>query len=102
MDHWSGVDSDGAWAEGNRVGDALIGGIGHGRYVLRAEPTIEALPNATLPPVATVRLQRPVVPTSLTVLALVAVLGLPLLLAFLAFTFEYRRWAESDHPWSDS
>ena len=90
---YSGRDSDGAWNEGSRDDSAVIAAVPSGRYYLRIEPEAEATPV-----VYTIEVRRDVPQWVYVPLALLALGLAPAFLGWMAYDFERKRWAESDHP----
>ncbi|MEL6713091.1 MAG: DUF4178 domain-containing protein [Planctomycetota bacterium] len=91
--YYSGVSGGERWSEGNRRGRVLIGPIPSGRYRLRiaTRPYDRAV---SVPYQVEVKSD---VPRSLWfVLALIALLPFPFIVAARAGAFEARRWANSD------
>jgi Domain of unknown function (DUF4178) len=98
LSHYSGVSEGEAWSEGLRRGQAVIGSVRDGRYLLRVEPQVDR-GHGYLPATARVRVVRGVFLWPPLVAALAVVCAWPVLLTFRAAAFEKRRWQESDHPW---
>ncbi|MGZ6141827.1 MAG: DUF4178 domain-containing protein, partial [Myxococcales bacterium] len=101
LSYYHGYD-DGAWSEGSPSGSTIIGRVPDGRYVLRAETVAERGPSGSLPSVAELRLQRGVFLAIPFVLAVLLIMAVPIWLTWRSVAFEKERWAQSDHPWSDS
>jgi hypothetical protein len=95
--YYAGVDGDGAWSEGGQTAFAYVGGVAAGDYVLRLAPQWEA---GKAPSSYSVTLRNRVPRLYQATLALVLILGWPLLLLWSRLRFEAARWSESDHPWS--
>ncbi|MEQ1948035.1 MAG: DUF4178 domain-containing protein [Bryobacteraceae bacterium] len=95
VSYYSGYDSDGSWSEGSKNDSALVPSVPSGRYYLRVEPEGDA----SLGPIRyTVIVSRDVPPWSLFLAAFGLLLVPPILMSWRTFSFERRRWAESDHP----
>jgi hypothetical protein len=95
VSYYYGSDSDGSWSEGGRSGLAYVGHVQPGHYVLRLAPQWE---NANMPPGYEVAVRSRVPRFYQLLLAALALVLWPLALAWRAFRFELRRWADSDHP----
>ena len=95
VSYYYGSDSDGSWSEGGRSGRAYLGHVPPGRYVLRLAPQWE---NGKMPPGYEVAVRSRVPRFYQLLLAALALVLWPLALAWRAFRFEVRRWADSDHP----
>jgi DNA-directed RNA polymerase subunit RPC12/RpoP len=95
VSYYNGTDSDGSWSEGGRSGLAYVGHVPPGRYVLRLAPQWE---NGKMPPGYEVAVRSRVPRFYQLLLAALALVLWPLALAWRAFRFEVRRWADSDHP----
>ncbi len=95
VSYYHGVDSDGSWTEGGTRGMAYIGHVPPGRYVLRLAPQWEA---GKMPAGYEVAVRSRVPRFYQLLLAGLALVLWPLLVAWRAFRFEVRRWSESDHP----
>ncbi len=96
VSYYTGYDSDGSWSEGGTEARRYLASVPAGRYVLRLAPQWEAghgAPRYDL----TVRNRVPRFYQAL--LAALALVAWPLLLAWRRFRFEMERWSESDHPW---
>jgi hypothetical protein len=97
--YYHGSDSDGAWTEGGQNGQAYIGRVPRGRYVLRLQPQWEA---GKPPPSYNVTVRSGVPRLYQALLALMAIGAFPMLVAWRWMRFEAERWSESDHPWGAS
>ena len=98
VSYYFGRDSDGAWSEGSTSKKRFIGSVTPGKYILRLAPQWQA---GKQPDQFAVRIRRNVPRFYQAFLAILAVAAFPVLLAFRQLAFESRRWAESDHPWSE-
>ena len=99
VSYYSGHDSDGSWSEGGTSATAYIPSVPAGRYTLRLEPQWEA---GHAPPEYELTVRSRVPRFGYAVLAVMAVLGWPVLMLLLWARFEMQRWNESDHPWTSS
>ncbi|MEQ1884936.1 MAG: DUF4178 domain-containing protein [Bryobacteraceae bacterium] len=95
VSYYSGSDSDGSWSEGSKNDDVLVPSVPAGHYYLRVEPEGDA----SLGPVRySIIVSRDIPPFPLFLAAFFALLIPPILIGWRAFSFERKRWAESDHP----
>lgn len=94
--YYHGRDSDGNWTEGSQVDRALLPAVPAGRYYLRIEP--EADPKLTAPVRYEVTVQRGVPSNAPFVAALLLILLPPLWIGYRSWSFEVKRWQDSDHP----
>jgi hypothetical protein len=94
---YDGSDADGYWSEGSRTESITIPAVPAGRYYLRIEPE-----GPTTPVSYSLQVRRDAPNWGLFLAALTALAIIPILAWLLDKHFEYRRWAESDHPWISS
>ena len=97
LEHWSGVDYDGAWTEATRRAEVHIGALPAGDYVIRLEiQRGKSNPShALLDRLVRVEVRQDVFRTSHLVIALGAI-GVPgLLFGLWQWSFERRRWKNS-------
>ncbi len=105
-ERWSGVSEGEAWREGDGKGTVHLGRVPAGRYSLRLEPVADPWPRTT-----PASFQADPFRFRLKATSQVASTWRPLILALLlllpavfvsiaARSFEKKRWAESDHPWT--
>jgi hypothetical protein len=94
VSYYSGRDSDGAWTEGSAGDNVTIPAIPAGRYYLRVEPEMAPGVNR-LDYSITVRRDVPV-PGWFWLIALLLLIP-PAFTTFRRFSFERRRWQESDY-----
>lgn len=96
VSYYSGTDSEGAWSEGNRLSSVSIPAVPAGRYYLRVEPEMEK----------DGRLHRMRYQLALKhgspsyfwfIFGFFGLLIPPIINSVRAFSFENRRWAESDY-----
>lgn len=99
VSYYFGRDSDGSWSEGGTAKTRFIGSIAPGRYLVRLAPRWQGARPADRFDVV---IRSSVPRFGHLVLALLAIGFTPLLLGWSYFSFERRRWAESDHPWGES
>jgi hypothetical protein len=95
VSYYSGVDSDGPWAEGSPHDRVVLPSIPPGRYYLRVEPESDARSGAMR---YSVTVTRDVPVLGIYLAALGALLLPALLISWRTYNFEQMRWAESDHP----
>lgn len=90
---YHGVDGGESWSEGGRTDTVFLSAVPPGSYVLRLAPQWDG----KIPPVRVidVRLNQGVMRWLYPGLALLAILAVPLLMAFRMMAFESRRWQES-------
>ncbi len=94
VSYYHGVDDGESWSEGRASDTVMLGAVPPGRYILRIEPELQAS-SMTFQ----VHVRRDVPRWSLFWWTLL-LLAVPLVYQGLWwYSFENRRWAESDHPW---
>ncbi|MFN7130793.1 MAG: DUF4178 domain-containing protein [Myxococcales bacterium] len=91
--YYSGVDSDGSWVEDSRTSSAYLSDLPAGRYVMRVETMWEA---GKPRPTPRLRLTSGVVRVTHFLLALLAILAPPLIMAIRRGAFEAKRWEQSN------
>jgi hypothetical protein len=96
LSYYSGRDSDGSWSEGGKSGDVSLPGVPAGRYYLRVEPDMEkdGRPHAVRYEIVVKR------GSPAYFWFFIGFLGLlipPIVVSIRSFSFENRRWAESDY-----
>lgn len=100
VSYYSGTDSDGSWAEGDKSDSVAIGGVPGGTYYLRVEPEMEkTLGNAVFGAKRVnyeLRVRRGVAVIWPYFVAWPFLLIPPLWLIIRRYSFETKRWAESD------
>jgi hypothetical protein len=96
VSYYYGRDSDGSWAEGGRNGEVMVSGVPGGNYYLRVEPDMakDGGPHSMSYEITVVR-GKPRMFWYL--LAFIGLLIPPIVTSIRAFSFENRRWAESDY-----
>ena len=101
VSYYFGRDSDGSWTEGASSGSVTVGGIPPGRYYLRVEPEMEENSGSSVfKPVAmnySITVTRGAVGYGWFVLVFFLLLIPPIIISIRTFSFENRRWAESDY-----
>lgn len=90
---YQGRDSDGDWSEGSAADRAILPAVASGTYYLLIEPDARAQPMRYV-----VRVWRDVPRTRYLWFALALLAIPPVIFWYRRYTFEYRRWQESDHP----
>jgi hypothetical protein len=94
ISYYHGFDSDGSWSEGSRRDSATLGSIPPGKYYLRVEPEMDAGHAVAY----TLVVERDVPQFSWFWLAAIALIVPPAFLTTRGWSFEYRRWRDSDYP----
>lgn len=96
VSYYHGRDSDGAWSEGGKSGSVSIPGVPAGRYYLRVEPDMEkdSRPHMMNYEVI-VKHGSPAY--FWFFLGFLGLLIPPIVVSIRTFSFENRRWAESDY-----
>jgi hypothetical protein len=91
--YYHGVDGGESWSEGQPSDTVFLSAVPPGTYVLRLAPQWDG----RFPPVPSVEVQlrQGVMHWLYPVLALLAILLVPLLMVFRMAAFESRRWQES-------
>jgi len=95
VSYYHGFDSDGSWTEGSPNDHVAVPSVPAGRYYLRVEPEGDPGYSVTY---YSVSVRRDVPQYTFYGLALLALLAPAVLLTWRSLSFEYLRWAESDHP----
>src|SRR5262249_730384 len=93
MGFWSGSDEDGPWTEGSRHDWAFLSSPGSGTYArgLEAEPE-----QPTLSGQIHVKVEQSVLRLSTFLLALLAVLAIPVIVGIYHICFALSRWKDSE------
>lgn len=94
VSYYYGTDSDGSWSEGKRDDEATLGSIPPGKYYLRVEPEMDAGHAVSY----TLSVERDVPMFSWFWVAALALLLPPAFFSARGWSFEYKRWQESDFP----
>jgi len=95
VSYYSGYDSDGSWSEGKQNDAVVVPRVPPGHYYLRIEPEADpALPGIPY----TVEVNRDVPVLGIYGIAFLALLAPAVIMSLRAYTFEWSRWSESDHP----
>jgi hypothetical protein len=100
VSYYSGSDSDGSWSEGDKADSVSIGGVPGGRYYLRVEPDME---KGLASPILggkrvnyEIKLRRDVAVIWPYFVVWPFLLIPPLFAMIRRYSFEGKRWAESD------
>ena len=96
LERYSGSEGGESWSEGSARETVHLPSVPAGRYVLRVEK--QWAPGGSAPHLD-VSVREGVFRGVHLMVALAALLAIPLLIGIHRFLFERRRWAESDHPW---
>jgi hypothetical protein len=94
VSYYHGYDSDGSWTEGNRNDEATLGSIPPGRYYFRVEPEMDGGSGVGY----SIVVRRDVPSFSWFWLAAIALIVPPAFLSARGWSFEYKRWQDSDFP----
>lgn len=95
VSYYRGQDSDGNWSEGKASNSVDLSSVPDGRYYLRIEP--QMTPGANTPELHyTITVRRGVLSWSFFFVAVVLLAIPPLISTWRRFSFERRRWQESD------
>jgi len=96
ISYYHGRDSDGSWSEGGSSADVSLHGVPAGRYYLRVEPDMEkdGRPHSMSYEVI---VKRGSPRYFWFFLGFLGLLIPPVMISIRAFSFENRRWAESDY-----
>ena len=95
VEAYYGVDLGEAWSEGDQVAKRYLGAVPGGTYLLRVERQFPWGNSID----ARVTLREGVFRPMWLLIALGVLFTIPLLVFLAWFSFEKRRWSESDHPW---
>jgi hypothetical protein len=100
VSYYSGTDSDGSWSEGDKADSVSIGNVPGGKYYLRVEPDME---KGLASPILggkrvnyEIKLRRDVAVIWPYFVIWPFLLIPPLFAMIRRYTFEGKRWAESD------
>lgn len=100
IEYYSGVEDGESWSEGNSEPDLHISALPAGKYTMRMEVSWEKW---QAPQTLTVRLEQGVARPLYWLLTLIGVSIIPLLVALYQYSFEKRRWADSQfNPYASS
>lgn len=95
VSYYYGTDSDGRWTEGSQASTAIIPSVPPGHYYLRVEPQRDPGTRAVH---YSLELKRDIPGFSWFWLALAALIVPPAFISARGWSFEYKRWQESDYP----
>jgi len=95
LSYYSGTDSDGSWTEGSKRGSVTIPPAPAGSYYLRVEPEMNKTSGRAINYELVVTQGSPTF--FWFILGFVGLLIPPVVTSIRAFSFENRRWAESDY-----
>ncbi|HYP28908.1 MAG TPA: DUF4178 domain-containing protein [Blastocatellia bacterium] len=94
IEYYHGSDSDGSWSEGGQSTDVHLSALPSGKYALRLEAGWEKWQG---PAVLSVRVEQGVPRVAHLMLALVLISVVPLIVGIYHFSFEQKRWKDSDY-----
>jgi hypothetical protein len=94
VEYYHGVDDGESWSEGSQSPSVHLSALPGGQYVLRLEAQWEKWQQ---PVTLTVRVEQGVPRVLHWFLAMLLVSIIPVFVAFQHFSFERRRWADSDY-----
>lgn len=95
LEYYHGSDSDGSWSEGSQQSDTLIAAVPAGKYHVLLSSDAGAYEQMQ-PADFEVTIKRDVPTSSNFWLALLALLFFPAIILYRHWSFEKRRWADSD------
>jgi hypothetical protein len=100
VEYYRGVDGGESWSEGSQSSDVHLSALPAGKYTLRVEAQWEKWQQ---PISMTVSVEQGYPRFAHLVMALVLLSIVPILVAFYHYSFEKRRWEDSDYsPYSSS
>jgi hypothetical protein len=94
VEYYHGVDDGESWSEGSQSPDTHLSAMPAGQYMLRLEAQWEKWQQ---PATVSVRIEQGVPRVLHLFLAMLFVSIIPVFVAFRHFSFERRRWADSDY-----
>lgn len=94
VEYYHGVEDGESWSEGGQSGSAHLSALPQGSYILGLDVRWEKFQQ---PATLTVRVMQGVPNALYLVLALIAVSIFPLVMLFYHYSFERRRWEDSDY-----
>jgi hypothetical protein len=94
ISYYTGRDQDGPWTEGRDSDEVTIAAVPAGHYYLRVEP------EGDIATAYRIQVFRDVPSWTYFFITIALLLMGPVVAWILHLSFENRRWAESDHPWS--
>jgi ribosomal protein L37AE/L43A len=95
ISRYEGVDGGESWSEGSRSDSVVFRDLLPGVYLLMIEPDMDA---ASPPVTLTLNVERAGSRWSSLLLVLLLLVAFPIYTRIRMFSFEVKRWAESDHP----
>ncbi len=99
VSYYHGVEGGESWSEGGKSNDATFSSLPAGKYTLRVDGTLEA---AKSPVVVDLKVEQNVTRGVNFICALLLLLIFPVLGLLKKFSFESRRWADSEFGPSNS
>ena len=94
IEYYHGVEDGESWSEGSQSSSARISAVPEGNYILGLDARWEKFQQ---PAVLSVRVEQGSPNALHLVVALVLISVLPLIMIFYHFSFERRRWEDSDY-----
>jgi Domain of unknown function (DUF4178) len=94
VEYYHGVDDGESWSEGSQSPSVHLSAMPAGQYVLRIEAQWEKWQQ---PATISVRIDQGVARSVHLLVVLLLISVIPLMVAFHQFSFERRRWADSDY-----
>jgi hypothetical protein len=94
VEYYFGSDSDGSWSEGGQSSDVHLSALPAGKYSLRLEAGWEKW---QAPATLSIRVEQGVPRAAHLMLALVLISIVPLAVGIYHFSFEQKRWKDSDY-----
>jgi hypothetical protein len=102
LSRFEGFDDEGdRWSEGDQTLSITFAAVPRGRYVLRAEVTLDPQSAARVPAQALIEVDSGVFVASPLLAAMLLLVIPPLWTTLRSSRFERRRWSESDHDEDD-
>ncbi|MEZ6189034.1 MAG: DUF4178 domain-containing protein [Planctomycetota bacterium] len=93
ISYYHGYSGGESWSEGSQSSTTVVGSIPNGKYILQARQ----LPESPYPGTVQLTLRRDVALARYPIIALLLILVIPVIVIARYFSFEKRRWGESDY-----
>lgn len=94
VEYYHGSDSDGSWTEGDQNSDVYISALPAGKYTMRLEVSWEKW---QAPAAFSIKVAQGVPRLLHLLLALLVISIIPVVVLLMHYSFERRRWADSDY-----